>query len=360
MPFTHVVFRVDASIDIGSGHLMRCLTLADALKPSNIEVVFVCKKSPGSMEELIESRGFDCMSIGSSPERGIEGDASETAAALNRRFPNGVDWVVVDHYGLDIQWEKRMRPFARHLLVIDDLANRPHDCDLLLDQNFYAGLESRYVDLVPNTTRCLLGPAYVLLRPEFAQAGKMSRRRDGHVGRILVFFGGSDPTNQTLYALEGIDALQRPDIRVDVVVGSANPHWESVKAYCDLRSWASFHRQISNMAELISAADLGIGAGGAAMWERCVLGLPTLTVVFADNQVQTTEDVARTGAIVYLGWANDLTGKEYADAISRFLDRPDDLVTVSTKALELMDASNDGAEAVVRAMNEATKIETSC
>lgn len=355
-----VVFRVDASIEIGSGHLMRCLTLADVLKSRDVEVAFVCQKSPGSMIELIESRGFDCVSIGNLPERDVEQDAQKTAAALIGHFPNGVDWVVVDHYGLDAQWEKRMRSFARHILVIDDLANRPHDCDLLLDQNFYTGLESRYLALVSDTTRCLLGPAHVLLRPEFAQAGKTLRRRDGNVGRILVFFGGSDSTNQTQRALEGIDALQRPDIRVDVVVGSANPHWELVRTYCDSRSWASFHRQISNMAELISAADLGIGAGGAAMWERCVLGLPTLTVVFADNQVQTTEDVARTGAIVYLGWANDLTGKDYADAISRFLDRPDDLVTVSTKALELMDASNDGAESVVCAMNEIANRTVSC
>ena len=108
------------------------------------------------------------------------------------------------------------------------------------------------------------------------------------------------------------------------------------------------------MAELIAAADLGVGAGGAAMWERCALGLPTLKVVFVDNQLQTTQDVATTGAIAYLGWASNLSSADYAAAIRGLLDRPDELVSISTEALKLIDASNDGAELVIRAMNEIT------
>ncbi|HQU87041.1 UDP-2,4-diacetamido-2,4,6-trideoxy-beta-L-altropyranose hydrolase [Denitromonas sp.] len=349
----HVVFRVDASVAIGTGHLMRCLTLADAMKPQNIQVTFVCRKSPGSMVELIGCRGYQCVCL-DGPIGSVEADAEETTAALLSSFAGGVCWLVVDHYGLDARWEALMRPIARKIMVIDDLANRAHDCDLLLDQNFYAGFESRYVGRVADSTRCLLGPAHVLLRPEFLEACRTLRRRDGTVRRILVFFGGSDPTNQTLRVLTGIDALQRPDIRVDAVVGSANPHREDVRAFCDARPWASFHCQILNMAELIAAADLGVGAGGAAMWERCALGLPTLTVVFVDNQLQTTQDVATTGAIAYLGWASNLSSADYAAAIRGLLDRPDELVSISTEALKLIDASNDGAELVIRAMNEIT------
>lgn len=339
---------------------MRCLTLADQLVAGGARVWLICRELPGAMVDAVRRYGHSCLLL-RTDGYGADIDAAASLGVICNEddISGGVDWLIVDHYSLDAKWETLMRTAARKIMVIDDLANRPHDCDLLLDQNFYAGFESRYVGLVPDTARCLLGPAYVLLRPEFSKARKTLRRRDETVRRVLVFFGGSDSTNQTRRVLDGIDALQRHDIGVDVVVGSANPHREEVRAFCDSRPWASFHCQISNMAELIAAADLGIGAGGAAMWERCALGLPTLTVVFADNQVRTTQDVARTGAVAYLGWANDLSAAAYADAIREILDRPDDLASMSTKALELIDASNDGVKSVIRAMNEITNAKVS-
>jgi UDP-2,4-diacetamido-2,4,6-trideoxy-beta-L-altropyranose hydrolase len=346
------VFRADSSVHIGSGHVMRCLTLADQLVVGGASISFLCRELPGAMSDVIRQRGHSCLVL-NLDKTDVETDVKAALDAIG-----GADWLIVDHYGLDAKWETLMRPATRKIMVIDDLANRPHDCDLLLDQNFYDGFESRYDGLVSDSTRCLLGPTYVVLRPEFSSARKTLRQRDGTIGRILVFFGGSDPTNQTLRALEGIDALQRPDIVVDAIVGSGNPHRNEVRAFCDSKPWANFHCQISNMAELIAAADLGIGAGGAAMWERCALGLPTLTVTFADNQVLTTQDVAKTGAIAYLGWSDDLSSADYADAIRAFLDRPDDLLSISSKALELIDASNNGVESVIRAMNEITNIKT--
>ena len=357
----NIVIRADSSIEIGSGHIMRCLTLADQLVADGAKVGFVCRQLPGAMIDAIRQRGHSCMLVRPDGED-ARNDAAATHAAIGAAedFSVSVDWLVVDHYGLDAEWEELMRPFVRNIMVIDDLANRPHDCDLLLDQNFYEGFESRYERLLPDSARCLLGPVHVLLRPEFSDARRTLRRRDGSVGRILVFFGGSDPTNQTQRVLEGIDTLRRPDICVDVVVGSANPHREGVRAFCEARPWASFHCQISNMAELIAAADLGVGAGGAAMWERCALGLPTVTVVFADNQVQTTRDVAQTGAIAYLGWASELSSVDYADAIRGLLDRPDDLGAVASKALALVDTSNNGVASVIRTMNEITSMKVSC
>lgn len=354
----NVVFRVDASVEIGSGHLMRCLTLADALKPNGAKVLFVCRNAPGSMADLVTSRGYECATI-DGPLLGHENDARETGAHVARRWPSGATWVVVDHYGLDEKWEKLMRPLARNVMVIDDLANRRHDCDLLLDQNYYVGQERRYAGLVPASTRCLLGPAHVLLRPEFVSARRALRRRAEDVRSIFVFFGSTDPTNQTQQALRGIDSLCLSDVCVDVVVGNANPHREDIRAFCKLRPWARFHCQISNMAELIAGADIGIGAGGAAMWERCALGLPTLTVVFADNQFQTTSDVATTGAIAYLGWAGDLSAEDYASAIRQYLDHPDDLAPISAAALQLIDASVDGAALVIRAMAEFSDMKVS-
>jgi UDP-2,4-diacetamido-2,4,6-trideoxy-beta-L-altropyranose hydrolase len=263
-------------------------------------------------------------------------DAEETIKAAGELFPEGVDWLVVDHYKLDVIWERMLRPYARKLVVIDDLADRYHDCDLLLDQNYYRDLGRRYQGLVPEECVTLLGPSYVLLRPEFANARQRLRTRNGSVRRILIFFGGSDPTNQTQKAVEALRLLERHDIEVDVVVGSANPNRNAIQALCAGIPNVVFHCQVSNMAELILDADLGIGAGGAAMWERCCLGLPTITVVFAANQERTTEDVAEIGAIEYLGWSDQLLPEDYARAITRMYGDSQRAMQISNAALRVL------------------------
>ncbi len=328
---------------------MRCMTLADELVARGAHVAFICKALDGAMIEPIRQRGFACHEIAAAPaEPGA--DAADTLALIaGHRAP--VDWLIVDHYGLDHRWEQIIRPVVRHLMVVDDLANRSHDCDLLLDQNYYADMASRYDGLVPARTALLLGPEYVLLRPDFRAARRALRPRNGPVRRMIVFFGGTDPLNLTAPVLRGIEQLGRSDIAVDVVVGGGNPHRGEIEHFCLQHAWAHYHCQVSNMAELIAAADLGVGAGGAAMWERCALGLPTLTVVFADNQVRTTTDVAQTGAIAYLGWAQTLSDRDYARAIGEFIDRPAERAAMADAALNLIDASANGAIAVARAMD---------
>ena len=220
-------------------------------------------------------------------------------------------------------------------MVIDDLANRRHDCDLLLDQNYYFDMKRRYQELVPERCVVLYGLTHVLLRPEFAIAKNRFRNRDGVIKRILIFFGGSDPTNQTQKAVEAIVLLRRPDIAVDVVVGSTNPNRKYINTLCDSLPNMTFHCQISNMAELILGADLCIGAGGASMWERCYLGLPTITVVFASNQERTTEDVAQKGAIEYLGWSHTIDSRSYAQAITSMINDQQKVRRIINAALKL-------------------------
>lgn len=333
-----VLVRADASVDIGSGHLMRCMTLADQLRNDGSDVAFVCRDLPGGMFDLLNARGYRSakLPVHGTDEGTQQFDAEETIKAVGQLFPEGLDWLVVDHYQLDAEWERKLRPCAHKLMVIDDLANRPHDCDLLLDQNYYRNLDRRYQGLVPEQCIKLLGPEYVLLRPEFAAARQALRARDGSVRRILVFFGGSDPARQTQKVVEELQLMGRSKIAIDVVVGSANPERESIRAICDELPNVDFHCQVTNMAELISNADLGIGAGGAAMWERCCLGLPTITVVFAANQERTTEDVAGIGAIEYLGWADRLVTGDYVRAVAAMLGDAKKLRKIGEAALGVL------------------------
>ncbi len=331
-----VVIRTDASVEIGSGHLMRCLTLADQLRTEGAQVAFVCRDLPGALFELLQNQGYPHAKLPTEEFPSQERDAEETLRVARKLFPKGFEWLVVDHYGLDAKWERMLRHDTTKIMVIDDLADRYHDCDLLLDQNYYRDLERRYQGLVPDTCVSLLGPSYVLLRQEFADARKYLRTRDGSVRRILVFFGGTDPTNQTQKVIEALRLLERPDIYVDVIVGATNPHRKVIENLCKTMPNLVFHCQIANMAELILSADLGVGAGGAAMWERCYLGLPTLTVVFAANQERTTVDVADTGAIKYLGWATKLDSSDYAYAISEMIEHPQMIQEVSNMALKLL------------------------
>ena len=355
-----VIFRTDASIQIGSGHVMRCLTLAEALREVGAESRFICRELEGNLLELIHDRGFatcrlpvqsDDSSIGAkssgdninnNPRVSIDWatDAAQSKASAGE---TAVDWLIVDHYALDARWEKEMRSVCRQLMVIDDLADRAHDCDLLLDQNYYCNQKQRYQGLLPDHCVTILGPGYVLLRQEFHAARQQLRQRDGTIKRILVFFGGSDPTNQTQIALKALEQLQSSEISVDVVVGPTNPNRESIRSMCDQLACATYHSNVSNMAELIANADLGIGAGGSAMWERCYLGLPTITVVFAGNQLRTTEDVAGLGAIDYLGWSGSLVPEDYARAILDAIVNPQRVKQISDAALRVVTEGSTSA-----------------
>jgi UDP-2,4-diacetamido-2,4,6-trideoxy-beta-L-altropyranose hydrolase len=361
-----VIFRTDASVSIGIGHVMRCLTLAEALKERGAECRFICREQEGHLLEEIRQRGFDAYGVS------LAAELAEPASSHAKQYPGesawlgadwatdaaqtkvgaggtAVDWVIVDHYALDARWERAIRSICKRLMVIDDLADRQHDCDVLLDQNFYRDQDQRYQGLLPKQCKTLLGPAYVLLRPEFENARQGLRARDGIVKRMVVFFGGSDPKSQTRTVLAALKKMNTPDISVDVVVGHTNSNRHSIQVLCDQLPGVTYHCNVSNMAELIVNADLGIGAGGSAMWERCYLGLPTITVVFAKNQVRTTEDVAQLGAIEYLGWTDFLGADDYERAISRLIANPQRLKQISDAALAVvqMQTTSSAADEIV-------------
>jgi UDP-2,4-diacetamido-2,4,6-trideoxy-beta-L-altropyranose hydrolase len=307
-----VAFRTDASIDIGNGHVMRCLALAEALRAHGANCSFVCRPHPGHLLDSIAARGHAVHALAENPPRraaraghgawlgaDLLDDAHETAAALEHQ---AVDWLVVDHYAIDASWERFVRAALDcRVLAIDDLADRPHDCDLLLDQNL--GRSARdYADLVGPACLRLIGPRHALLRPEFARwrAASLARRTHPTLRHVLVAMGGVDKANATTSALEALSACRwGSGRRISVVMGPHAPWLDMVReraARMPVRT--DVLTNVDNMAELMTAADLAIGAAGSSSWERCALGLPSIVAVQADNQVAIAQALEATGAAI--------------------------------------------------------------
>jgi UDP-2,4-diacetamido-2,4,6-trideoxy-beta-L-altropyranose hydrolase len=346
------VFRTDASSKIGSGHVMRCLTLASKLRASDYDIHFICRELHGHMAATIEAQDFRVHLLpgtggASYPVRGRpvhadwlgvawQEDAAQSAEVLHR-IGSRVSWLVIDHYAIDAGWESLLRPMAERIMVIDDLADRSHDCDLLLDQNLYQDTEQRYAGMVNEDCELLLGPKYSLLRDEFRVQRKHRRKRDGSVKNILVFLGGADPDNATGMVLDAIAGLDWPDTHVDVVIGSSNPNRKTLELQCASMENVSCNCQVTNMAELMNNADLAIGGGGASTWERCALELPALVVSLADNQQPIAEAVASTGVITYLGRREDVTVEDIQLALLALSNHPERLLRQGLISGKLVD-----------------------
>lgn len=333
---TRILFRCDASLSIGSGHVIRCRTLARSLKQRGAEVLFLCRRQPGDLISLLEKE-FQVLSLPEQPLsvcEGLEGrdlylawlgcsqeqDAEASLMVLSSAGVSCLDWLVVDHYGLDADWESQVlleltKDAPCRLLVIDDLADRTHQADLLLDQNFF-GVDTscRYQDLVPGQCRQFLGPHYALLGPEYAQLHPLVPVR-AQLSRVLVFFGGVDPDNLTTRALEALTHKNLEHLSVDVVLGRQSPHRKFVEGLAAQRPRTTLHTALPSLAGLIARADLAIGAGGATTWERACLKLPSLVVTIAANQRPFAEALDQASHLQLLGDAATVTVEEIRSAL---------------------------------------------
>jgi len=328
-----VCFRTDASFNIGTGHVMRCLTLADELRQNGTDINFICCEEPGNLISYIENRGYKVHQL----PGGID---TETDRRLTKEILLGYeakpDWLIIDHYDIGFSWEHPLRKSANKLMVIDDLADRKHDCDLLLDQNYIKN-EDRYNGLVPENCIQLLGPEYAMLRPQFQKARENLRKRDGGVNRILVFMGGSDPQNVTSKVLRAIHMLDRTDIAIDVVIGNLNPYHDEIKTLTSSMPNTICHHNVDNMAELMLSADLCIGAGGTTTWERCCEGLPTITLILAENQKNISESLDKEGALINLGWYHNVTENNIKEGIEGLVDNHQKVASMGDKSRRLVD-----------------------
>ena len=351
-----VAIRVDASITIGTGHFMRCLTLADALVQRGARTRFVSRHLPEHLRALLPRRGHQFIALADATDSGRtdelahaawlgasqEDDARQSADALSDRI---WDWLVVDHYALDARWESALREAAKKILAIDDIADRVHDCDLLLDQNCHADMERRYAGKLPPPCRTLLGPRYALLREEFRRMRDSSRRRRAAVKRLLVCFGGIDATNCTGLAMDALADFG--DFQVDVVIGAQHPCRADIEARCAARGYRC-HVETGDMAALMAAADLALGAAGATSWERCCLGLPALTISLAANQDDVAQGLALSGASRHLGMLKTVDAELIKAAIRDFLQDGNKLADCSEAAYRQVDGH--GTERVCTCM----------
>lgn len=316
-----IAFRADASLQIGTGHVMRCLTLADALAEQGAQCTFICRKHSGHLLSLIEQRGHRALSL-PTPTDDYEAqpgfahaawlgtdwttDAEQTQRVLAYQR---VDWLVVDHYALDHRWEYALRSCTKRLMVIDDLADRPHDCDLLLDQNLGRSAED-YASLLEPGTTTLIGPQYALLRPEFAalRVHSLARRSEPKLKHLLITMGGVDKDNatgQVLEALKECPLLQ--DSRITVVMGPHAPWLDKVREQAaNMPRPTEVLVGVSNMAQLMAESDLAVGAAGSTSWERCCLGLPSIVLAVAENQRAGLEALQDTGAVIALTACNQI------------------------------------------------------
>ncbi|MES2854445.1 MAG: UDP-2,4-diacetamido-2,4,6-trideoxy-beta-L-altropyranose hydrolase [Bdellovibrionota bacterium] len=363
-----VVFRVDVQPVIGSGHLIRCLTLASALKETGAHCIFICSLLPDKFAGQILNAGFELRlipavlepfqkdAIGPDLREAWIADSESTIseihnAILNATIPTEkIDWLIVDHYSIDARWERKLRSHVGHIFVIDDLVDRSHDCDILLDQNFISGSMQSHTDPALQNTMQLLGPRFALLREEFREAKKLSSRPRETLLKALIFFGASDLTNETEKVLKAFSDDAFSELQLTVVFGEMNTRSESLASmYGHRKNWR-FMKTSAEMAKLMAEADFSIGAGGTTAWERCFLNLPTIITQVAENQRQLSLSLAAQGAALDLGWHSNVSPEDYARAARKLMSE-NLLATKMSKACErIFHQESDTVGAVVRAI----------
>ena len=357
----NVVFRCDSSLRLGNGHVMRCLTLAETLRAQGACCRFVCRDAPGSLHDAVRGRGFGMALLPTQALSDADTDAALTIGAIDAIGAIGaiaasggprIDWLVLDHYALGARWARLLRPACRRLLVIDDLADRHHDCDLLLDQNL-GRQPADYARRVPPTARLLTGPRHALLRPAFAQLRPQSLARRAHlkIEHLLISMGGVDAGNasgQVLQALQSLPAQAWPGLRrISVVLGPFAPGLPSVRTLASALPWpTTVEVDPPHLAALMADSDLALGACGSSAWERCCLGLPTIALVLADNQRAGATALADAGAVALVS-TGDKLAQDLRQAMAA-LQCPAALQAMQQAAAAIADGN--GADRVLAAM----------
>lgn len=332
-----VAFRVNGSSKIGLGHVMRCLTLAELLRETmQAQPFFMLNDEiPSVIIERLVALDIDYLLLTELEQETGLTDAKACIHYLNQI--GEIVMVVVDHYGLDMTWESLVRKATPLMMVIDDLANRQHDCDLLLNQNLMQNAEQRYQGLLPPHCRVLLGPSYALVNKPFMDLKKKGNIRE-NCRQVLVSFGGSDPTKETIKVLDMIEAnrVLFSNIVFTVIAGAANANAAVIQSRCRSLPNVKFIPSVSNMAEYLSNTDLVIGAGGISLIERACLGTPSLVICVASNQEESILEGERRGILINLGKRKDVSIEHIAQKLQEVMFDFQLRLQISSRCQELM------------------------
>ena len=330
-----IFIRVDSSTKIGYGHFMRCMALADTLQ-KNFEINFITRSLEGSLISDIQKKGFGIFRFYSNSEKINEKNDAQKTISLIKKHSGSKNILIVDNYQLSKKWETDVKPFVHKLIVIDDLSNRSHNCDLLIDQNLHTKVNGLYKGLIPSNCIKLIGPKFSMIRKEFRMMRKSVKPRTFPIKKILVSFGGSDIENQTLVALNSIKKMNGK-INVDVVVGKANKCKKTLKIFCNKNKHFTYHEQIDNIADLMLSSDLSIGSSGSTTWERCSLGLPAIVSISSNDQRDTANSLSKKKCVINLGDVKKVKESSYINAITNL--KKNDLRNMSKNSMSLVDGN---------------------
>lgn len=366
----NVIIRADASISIGTGHIMRCLTLAHELHNfyhnKKIKIIFICHKLPIFLKEKITASPFELIELIEliNNDDNIELDQTRDAAQcieLLSELPKA-DLLIQDHYQLNMSWQELLRPYYHKLLVIDDLANRKHKANFLLDQTFNRQSQD-YQPWLNKDCQLLIGNHFILLRKEFIElipTAKKQRKKTREIKNILLSLGGMDPDNISQMIVHAVIALSnnnssKDHLVLELVMSSAAPYLADIKQLIEPYPWINLHIDSNNMASLMLQADLAVGACGSSAWERCSLGLPTLSIQLAENQALVSNNLANHGAIVDLGLSSELTTTAMINALKLFIKNHDNYRLMVDKCFQCCDGK--GIQRVTREIVKPSEAE---
>jgi UDP-2,4-diacetamido-2,4,6-trideoxy-beta-L-altropyranose hydrolase len=337
-----VLFRADAGVKIGMGHIMRCLALAQTLQDTGTNA-FVINSPANQIEETLRKNSMSVFQIrantGSDEDIDITVKCAETFNA---------DWLVLDGYHFGPNYQKKLQENGLNTLLIDDVGDDgPDATDIILNQNIYAD-ETFYADRRSESV-LLLGCKYVILRKEFFVWREWAREIPSIVRRILVTIGGSDNDNVTAKVIDALNLIKIKDIEITVVAGQLNPNYQKLSnKIARLNMSISLKKNLDNLAPLIADADLVISGGGSTCYELAFMGAPFTTIVIAENQVEIANHLSDMKICANLGWFHSLSAEIIADRIEELIENRQSRYEMSCNGKNLVDGY--GVDRVVKAL----------
>lgn len=340
----NVLFRADASVQIGTGHVMRCIALAQAWHDSGGRAIFAMAQSTPAIRSRLAKEECELLPIPILAPTGSREDAAQTIANARE---HEADWVVVDGYEFDAEYQKRLKTAGLKVLFIDDYGHASsYAADIILNQN--VGVRAELYAGGEKSIRLLLGTRYAMLRREFAAWREWKREIPQVARRLLVMMGGSDPENLTLRVIKALELAEVTDVETTIVIGGSNPHFAELKAAADQSTMKlSLQRDVANIAELMATSDAAVSAAGSTCWELCMLGLPALLIDIAENQSALARELNRRGCAIHVG-NGTVSGEQIADQLKRLLDSQELRRSFSERSRQLVDGN--GARRVASAL----------